>query len=86
MEYTAHPPFASQPAANPHPLIVQDDATLLVSAFDLQKLVLLPWNNAKDEQNMLKLLRDGTIAALLIDAPFVEYQAAVNCDMAVVSD
>jgi hypothetical protein len=35
---------------------------------------------------MLQLLRSGQISALILDAPFVEYQAAVSCDLYLVGD
>lgn len=35
---------------------------------------------------MLTLLRSGQIAALVMDKPFAEYQAAVSCDLYVVGD
>ncbi len=41
----------------------------------------LPWNNNEDENNMLRLLEDGTIAALVIDVPFTDYQTSMHCNL-----
>lgn len=49
--------------------------------FALQDVKLLPWNDKLDEQNMLNALRQGTIAALVIDAPFADYMTSINCDL-----
>lgn len=49
--------------------------------FALQDVKLLPWNDKQDEQNMLNALRQGTIAALVIDAPFADYMTSINCDL-----
>jgi hypothetical protein len=50
-------------------------------AFPLQHVVLLPWNNHEDEDAMLHMLQEGEIEALIVDAPFAEYQTSVNCEL-----
>ena len=49
--------------------------------YQLQKLVPLPWNDVQDELNMLRKLRDGSIAALIIDKSFADYYTSINCDL-----
>lgn len=54
--------------------------------FNLNYMVPLPWNSAEDEANMLRMLRSAEISALILDAPFVEYQVASSCDLYEVGD
>ncbi|GFH09271.1 uncharacterized protein HaLaN_04379 [Haematococcus lacustris] len=35
----------------------------------------------QDEAQMLQMLRNGTLDALIFEDTFVRYQASVNCDM-----
>lgn len=53
---------------------------------NLQFMRPLPWNSAEDEAKMLSLLRSGELTALILDKPFVQYQAASTCDLHVVGD
>mmetsp|Transcript_26460 Transcript_26460/g.57730 ORF Transcript_26460/g.57730 Transcript_26460/m.57730 type:complete len:641 (+) Transcript_26460:134-2056(+) len=75
---------------------LEDLVTLPMGVYDgdapnLDKLpvhyqVPLPWANGPDERRMLSLLRNRTLNALLLDAPWVEYMAATNCDLETVGD
>ncbi len=46
----------------------------------------LPGVCAQDEASMLQKLRSREITALVLDKPFVEYQAAVSCDLYIVGE
>ncbi len=41
----------------------------------------LPFPGPQDELNMLALLENGTLSALILDAPFVEYNVATSCEL-----
>ena len=54
----------------------------IVSLFGLQHVVTIyNWDSVADELAMLQLIRNGTAAALLIDAPFADYYTARSCDL-----
>ncbi|GAX84113.1 hypothetical protein CEUSTIGMA_g11536.t1 [Chlamydomonas eustigma] len=63
------------------PVGVYTGAAHILSIFPLQDIIQIPWDSLADEQNILKLLRTGQLDAILFDAPFVDYQTSVNCDM-----
>ncbi|KAG2429899.1 hypothetical protein HXX76_010679 [Chlamydomonas incerta] len=61
-----------------------DYVDLVKSRTSLLSVVPLPWDNLEDEAKMLQKLRAGEIAALLMDAPWAQYQAATSCDLYIV--
>eukprot|EP00951_Prasinocladus_malaysianus_P030577 scaffold288647_cov47-Prasinocladus_malaysianus.AAC.1 len=56
--------------------------------FGIKPVIPLPWDTDEDEDEMIRLLRDGEIDALVLDLPFLQYMAGIDpeCNLFVVGE
>jgi len=52
-----------------------------LSRYGLRQMIPLPWNTREDEEDMIRRLKKGDYAALLIDAPFAMFSASRDCSL-----